>query len=132
MNLKGCFSKKTDDWRTPSDLYHKYIDNGFIDCFPFMADYDEFKVIYSRKKLFVNPPYSKLKFLPEWIKKQIDSECEVVLLIPARTDTKYFHELLKMDPDIEFIQGRLHFNDSKSGAPFPSLILTFRSSYVLY
>lgn len=125
MNKGACFSHNTDDWRTPSDLYHLYIDAGFIDCFPYKADYDEFKRIYICQRLFVNPPYSKLKFLPGWIKNQIEHGCSVVLLIPARTDTKYFHELLELEPEIEFIKGRLHFNDSKYGAPFPSLILKF-------
>lgn len=51
------------------------------------------------------------------------NHCEVLFLIPARTDTKYFHELLSYSPDIYFIKGRLHYNDSKTGAPFPSILL---------
>lgn len=132
MNLKGCFSKNSDNWRTPSDRYQEYMKDGFIDCFPYMADYDEFENVYFHKKLFVNPPYSKLKLIPKWLKKQVDNGCLVHLLIPARTDTKYFHELLEMFPEVIFIKGRLHFNDSKAGAPFPSLILVFRSSYGLH
>lgn len=125
MNLKGCFSKNTDDWRTPSSLYKLFIDQGYIDCFPFHADYDEFERIYDNKLLFVNPPYSKLKLIPDWLKTQLDHGCYITLLIPSRTDTKYFHQLLDLHPFIQFIPGRLHFNDSKEAAPFPSLLLTF-------
>ena len=126
MNLKGCYSKASDNWRTPSPIYEKFINNGYIDCFPFLADYDEFQKVYKNQKLFVNPPYSKLKLIPEWLKKQLDNGCEVVLLIPARTDTSYFHEMLKFNPKIEFVKGRLHFNDSKNSAPFPSIFMFFK------
>lgn len=47
--------------------------------------------------------------------------------MPARTDTKYFHELLKLKPKIYFIKGRLHFNDSKESAPFPTILLHFNN-----
>lgn len=63
----------------------------------------------------------------EWInygiRQYFINHCEVIFLIPARTDTKYFHELLEYSPDIYFIKGRLHYNDSKNGAPFPSVLL---------
>ena len=45
------------------------------------------------------------------------------LLIPARTDTKYFREMVDYGCDIAFITGRLHFNDSNS-APFPSCLIS--------
>ncbi len=125
MNLKGCFSRETDNWRTPTKIYRRFIEDGYKDCFPYMAEYDEFERTYDHTKLFVNPPYSKLKLLPEWVKRQVQNGCEVVLLIPARTDTQYFHEMLELHPRVEFIKGRLHFNDSKNGAPFPSIYLIF-------
>ena len=46
-----------------------------------------------------------------------------MLLIPARTDTVYFHKLLEFKPEIVFIKGRLRFNDSKLSAPFPSILV---------
>ena len=54
----------------------------------------------------------------------------VVLLIPARTDTKYFHKYIYHNAaEIRFIEGRLRFGDSKQGAPFPSMIVVFRRNY---
>lgn len=50
---------------------------------------------------------------------------KVVMLIPARTDTRYFHEWIYHKAEIRFIKGRLHFNDSKGSAPFPSMIVIF-------
>ena len=50
----------------------------------------------------------------------------VVMLIPARTDTSYFHEYIYgKAKEIRFIRGRLHFNDGKEGAPFPSMVVVF-------
>lgn len=122
-NLSGCFSHKTDDWRTPSDIYSKFMNDGFIDPCPFQAEFDGLKVDYFKKKLFINPPYSNLRTWCDYAIKQHRNGCYVVLLIPARTDTIAFHNLLENGARVEFIKGRLHFNDSKCGAPFPSIFV---------
>ena len=128
--IKGCLSHNTDDWRTPTSLFKDYMEKGFIDCFPYHADYDEFQMVYSNEKLFANPPYSKLKFVPLWIYNNVINGCEIHLLIPARTDTRYFHKMLEFHPKIIFLKGRLHFNDSLFGAPFPSIIMIFKKEYL--
>lgn len=51
----------------------------------------------------------------------------VVLLIPSRTDTKYFHDYILHRSEIRFIKGRLKFGDSANGAPFPSMVVIFRA-----
>ena len=52
----------------------------------------------------------------------------VVMLIPARTDTKYFHDYILHRSEIRFIKGRLRFGDSKMNAPFPSMVVIFRAA----
>lgn len=47
------------------------------------------------------------------------------MLIPARTDTSYFHEYIYHKAEIRFVRGRLHFNEAKQGAPFPSMVVIF-------
>jgi site-specific DNA-methyltransferase (adenine-specific) len=48
------------------------------------------------------------------------------MLIPARTDTSYFHDYIYGKArEIRFIRGRLHFNESPQGAPFPSMVVVF-------
>ena len=49
----------------------------------------------------------------------------VVMLLPARTDTKWFHEYIYNKAEIRFIKGRLKFGNSKNVAPFPSMIVVF-------
>ena len=123
-DLKGCFSHKTDDWRTPPDMYYWFMNHDFIDPCPYQADFDGLERNYIGKKLFVNPPYSDISTWVDWLIKQWQNNCEFALLVPARTDTKWFHKLLKLGVHIHFFEGRLHFNESKLGAPFPSILIT--------
>jgi len=91
---------------------------GYFDPCPYMSVFDGLEIEWGEKN-FVNPPYSKIK---EFVDKAIEehkNHREVVLLIPARTDTQYFKKLVNYGCDITFVTGRLHFNNSNS-APFPS------------
>lgn len=48
------------------------------------------------------------------------------MLLPARTDTKWFHDYIYNVAEIRFIRGRLKFGDSKNSAPFPSMVIIYR------
>lgn len=77
--------------------------------------------------VFCNPPYGRTLGL--WVKKASEARGgTVVLLIPARTDTTYFHKYVykKRGVTIRFIKGRLKFGDSKDSAPFPSMVVVFK------
>ena len=78
--------------------------------------------------VFCNPPYSEID---KWVRKAWEESAKyntvVVLLIPARTDTRYFHDYIYHRSEIRFLKGRLKFGDSKNPAPFPSMIVVFRS-----
>ena len=123
-DIKGCLSHNTDDWSTPSKLYNAFMDQGYIDPCPLNANFDGLRIDYFKKKLFVNPPFSALSTWVDWCIRQIDNGCEVILLMPSRTDTNYFNKLyLSCFPTICFLKGRLHFNDSKKVAPFPTMLV---------
>lgn len=77
---------------------------------------------------FCNPPYGRKLY--DWVKKCYDEskkpDTKVVMLIPARTDTRYFHEFIyHKAKEIRFIRGRLKFGGSKNSAPFPSMVVIF-------
>lgn len=95
----------------------------------YTAEDDGLKQDWSGKTVFVNPPYSKIG---EWVKKAFyegqKDNTVVVLLIPARTDTRYFHNYIYNRSEIRFIQGRLKFGNSKNGAPFPSMLVIYRGA----
>ena len=79
--------------------------------------------------VFCNPPYGRA--IKHWVKKCSDESKKpgttVVMLIPARTDTSYFHDYIyqKDNVDIRFVRGRLKFGDGKAPAPFPSMVVIF-------
>ena len=53
-------------------------------------------------------------------------KAKVVMLLPARTDTKWFHDYIYGNCEIRFLRGRLKFVGAKNGAPFPSMIAIFK------
>ena len=80
--------------------------------------------------VFCNPPYGRQ--IGKWVQKAYEeskSGTTIVLLIPARTDTTYFHDYIYQKPNVEirFLRGRLKFGDGKNSAPFPSMVVIFRS-----
>lgn len=118
-NVKQSYS---DDWATPKHIYDKYMSDGFIDPCPLYANDFNFEPI--DEKLFINPPYSNIT---KWVEYAINNHyyCgkKIVLLVPSRTDTKWFHKLLDYGVKLEFIKGRLKFGNSKTSAPFPSVLI---------
>ena len=121
MKCKVFLSKNTDDWATPKYIYDQAMKKGMFDPCPLFSSVDGLKIEWGETN-FVNPPYSNLK---AWIEKSIEQSNKgkkVLLLIPARTDTKAFKMLFEYGSKITFITGRLRFNEANS-APFPSMLV---------
>ena len=82
---------------------------------------------WNHNRVFMNPPYGRE--IGKWVKKAWMSvngnDCMVVALLPARTDTKWFHDYILGKAEIRFIKGRLKFGSCKNAAPFPSMIVIF-------
>jgi len=115
------------DWRTPKAFYQALNAefNFDYDPCPPEADFDGLTLEWGRCN-FVNPPFDKIA---QWIKKGYEEwklGQTVVFLIPARTDTKWWHDYCMEATEIRFIKGRLHYDDSKHPAPFPSCIVIFK------
>ena len=77
--------------------------------------------------VWCNPPYSRVA---DWARKAAEEQqngTTTVMLVPARTDTKWFHEYVyeKRGVSIQFIKGRLKFSGAMNSAPFPSMIVVF-------
>ena len=141
---KGYMNKSiTNSWKTPPTLYKKlqkrYKFSNFDPC-PFDENWKkgdkDGRDLEWNVSTFVNPPYSQLKSKKGqigWIEKA-HIECqkgkEIYILIPARTDTTWFHDIiLKNNYRVKFIKGRVKFvNDKfeKMAAPFPSMIVIMK------
>jgi site-specific DNA-methyltransferase (adenine-specific) len=128
FNAKGLMSSLRLDWKTPKSLYAQ-LDKEFnfdFDPCPTNPTFDGLKIEWKERN-FVNPPYGSE--LPKWIKKAFEEwkkEKTIVLLIPSRTDTAYWHDYVMQAQEIRLIRGRLKFDDQKGSAPFPSCIVVFR------
>ena len=82
---------------------------------------------WAGERVFMNPPYGRTE-LPRWIRKAYDAAHEgatVVGLIPARTDTRAWHECIANAAEVRFVKGRLRFGDGRYPAPFPSAIVVW-------
>lgn len=128
MNRDLMFSQKSDHWSTPAATYDALnAEFGFtFDPCPLMAQEDGRKVKWTGR-VFCNPPYSRImEFLKKGLYHLASGDCALlVYLIPARTDTAWFHDYCKRG-EIRFLRGRLKFGNSKNSAPFPSMVVIFR------
>ena len=129
MLSRVVFSSLSDHWSTPDSIYaelNKEFGFTFDPC-PFMSTVDGSKIAWSGR-VFCNPPYSSI---PEFIRRGLlslsERTCELlVFLLPARTDTAWFHDYCLKADEIRFVRGRLKFGGAKYNAPFPSMIIVFR------
>jgi phage N-6-adenine-methyltransferase len=147
FKMKGqdkLFSSKSDEWRTPLNKWLEW--NEEFGPFTFDAAANENNHLCDvwsgdsldvswDGKVWCNPPYSRVgEFVQKAYKERLlNDKCEViVMLIPARTDTKWFHTYCynQYGVEIRFLKGRLKFLDengeAKNSAPFPSMLVIFR------
>lgn len=134
MNMKVHYMHEKQDWRTPKWLLDS-LTNEFGELFdpcPVNPKFDGLKTEW-RSPAYCNPPYGKeiSKWLQhgflQWNFGRLDI---VVFLLPARTDTRWFHNYAPLATEIIFFKGRLKFcvnesYDAKDSAPFPSMLLIF-------
>ena len=143
MLNQGLFSSEKQDWCTPQQFFdeldaefHFVLDAAATHqnskckrCFTpeddgLIQNWDMGGAVYC------NPPYGKEIGL--WVKKAYEEAQKgttIVMLIPARTDTKYFHEYIYHKAEIRFVKGRLKFTDEngtpKGTASFPSMVVIY-------
>ena len=134
----SLFTSSTVEWETPQDFFDKLNEEFHLTLDPYCT-HENAKCTkhYTREDnglaqdwtgetVYCNPPYGH--DMPLWIKKCSEHARNggtAVMLIPARTDTKAFHEYIWGKAEIRFIRGRLKFGGSKNSAPFPSMIVIF-------
>jgi phage N-6-adenine-methyltransferase len=145
LNTSAMFSSATDDWATPQWLFDELnAEFGFkLDACAtaenakcgtwYDRETDALKADWSKVgnegpgAVWCNPPYGRVIGL--WVDKARETAKQgrtVVCLLPARTDTRWFHDHIHNQAEIRFLRGRLKFGGSKNSAPFPSMIVVFR------
>lgn len=141
-NIKACLSSKTDNWSTPQDFYDKLNEEFHFNLDPcssdenhkcenyFTKEQDGLSQSWGGYSVFCNPPYGRA--IKDWVKYAYEQSQQpnttVVMLIPSRTDTAYFHDYIYGKAEIRFIRGRLKFGNATANAPFPSMVVIYRNN----
>jgi hypothetical protein len=131
MRTAPLFSSASDRWATPIAVYSA-LDSEFhfdFDPCPLDGNHDGLSPLFTEwrgRRVFCNPPYGP--GIRDWLKRGPEADV-AVFLIPARTDTRWFHEIvLPAASEIRFLKGRLKFGGAKYNAPFPSMVVVFQRS----
>jgi site-specific DNA-methyltransferase (adenine-specific) len=155
---KGTLTSNRQDWETPQAFFNE-LDREFhfvldvaatsenAKCENFYTekedglsqnwgggeqiDVNPSNVVARTGAVWCNPPYSKQ--LGKWVKKASEESKKgvtVVMLIPSRTETRWFHDYIynKDNVEIRFVKGRIRFSGSSVNAPFPSMVVVFHGS----
>lgn len=130
VGMNVHFSSVRLDWQTPDHVRNKLVKEfgAMFDPCPSIPTFDGLKIGWAKWN-FVNPPYGRE--IPKWCKKAYEESLKgnlVVMLIPSRTDTRWWHDYIMKANEIRFIKGRLKFKGAKNSAPFPSCIVVFRGN----
>ncbi|WP_278538697.1 DNA N-6-adenine-methyltransferase [Fusobacterium varium] len=140
MNTELMFNSEKMDWTTPKEFFKQLDDEFHFTLDPasthenalcekhYTTEEDGLKQDWEGEIVYCNPPYGReVKY---WVKKCYEESLKpnttVVLLIFARTDTKYFYDYIYKKAELRFIKGRLKFGNCKNSAPFPSMVVIFR------
>ena len=119
------FSSLSPHWATPQAVYET-LDAEFHFTFdPCLLKEASLSGLRSweGERVFCNPPYGPK--IAHYLVKAREADCAVYLL-PARTDTRWFHEYCLKADEIRFIRGRLKFGGAKYNAPFPSMVVVYQ------
>lgn len=141
-NNRGMMTSETDEWATPQWLFDE-LNLVFGFDLDVCATEDNAKCGFWYTKeddalsrewredgttAWMNPPYGRE--IGKWVEKAFtesrDRFMTVVCLLPARTDTAWFHEWVAGKAEVTFIKGRLRFGGCNVNAPFPSMIAVYR------
>jgi site-specific DNA-methyltransferase (adenine-specific) len=147
-SLTAVFSHETTEWETPHDLFQTLNARYAFDldvcatpenakCETYYTRGDDGLARPWNGSVWCNPPYGRV--VGQWLKKarveiELNNASSVVFLLPARTDTKWFHEHIwdsvshhpRTGVELQLLVGRLRFHGAKSSAPFPSMIAVLK------
>ena len=138
MNNDVMFSSKSSEWSTPQDFFSRLnvLFNFTLDAASthenakcekhFTAEDDGLSQDWGGQTVWLNPPYGRdiAKWVEKAYKEGLKENTVVVCLLPARTDTAWFHDYC-MYGRVIFVRGRLKFGGAKNNAPFPSMVVIF-------
>ena len=145
MINQALFSSLRDNWETPKwlfdkcdSIWHFTLDAASNDqnalCDKHYTELDDgLSKDWGGQRVWCNPPYGRS--ISKWVQKAYEESRKpntiVIMLLPARTDTAYFHDYVVKADEISLIRGRIKFTingEQGNSAPFPSMLVRFGGS----
>lgn len=139
--FRGKFDSVRQDWETPTELFN-LVNAEFGFTIDVAASAENTKVAryiseqqdamtcsWGMNVCWLNPPYGKGHKLSDWVRKAyIESQngATTVMLIPARTNTNWFHDYCLKHGEVRFLRGRPKFGGADHGLPQPLCFVIFR------
>ncbi|MDK2888049.1 MAG: hypothetical protein PWP72_927 [Thermoanaerobacter sp.] len=133
MLNEGMFSSRTGEWETPQTFFEA-LNAEFRFTLDVCACPENAKCLryftpeqngllqpWAPETCWMNPPYGRE--IGRWVEKAYNEArrgAVVVALLPARTDTRWWHRYVMRAAEIRFVKGRLKFGGTENSAPFPS------------
>ena len=136
--LTKQFESAKTDWETPDDVFIP-LDKEFgfsldvaasaqnTKCSSFLSEEDNALEKQWSGTCWCNPPYGR--DLQKWVRKAVIetwNHVTTVMFIPARTNTKWWHEFCIPFGEVRFVKGRPKFGGANQGLPWPLAIIIFR------
>lgn len=139
----GKFDSVRQDWATPQELFDEVnkefnftldaaasSENTKVKDQYFTAEDNALVKDWGTHTVWLNPPYgNKSGSLQDWVKKAHLASTKgatVVMLIPARTNTNWFHDICLAKGEVRFVRGRPKFGDAIHGLPQPLCYIIFK------
>ena len=140
------FSSKSNEWENPQEFYDELNREFNFTLDPccqehnhkcdkyYTVQQDGLSKSWAGETVFCNPPYGRS--IGKWVEKCYEEHLKgtvVVMLIPSRTDTTWFHKYILGKAEIRFVKGRMRFinrerPETRGLAPFPSMVVVYRKS----
>ena len=133
------FSSATDEWATPQDFFDALNEEFHFTLDPASNEENhKCKTFFTKEQnglacpwmghtVFCNPPYGRE--IGKWVQKAWEEHEKngntIVMLLPARTDTRWFHEFIYGKAEVRFVRGRLKFGNATNSAPFPNMVVVY-------
>jgi phage N-6-adenine-methyltransferase len=136
--MPALYSSATDEWPTPRPFFAKLHRRYGFTLDPCATPENATCPLYFTKeqngllqnwgthRVFCNPPYGRA--IGQWARKCFEASqlgALVVLFVPSRTDTKWFHDWVQGKAEVKFIRGRMRFGNAEASAPFPSMLAVY-------
>jgi site-specific DNA-methyltransferase (adenine-specific) len=138
--MKQEIDKRNGVWVTPKSFFEPLRaefdlrvdaaaspDNAMLPVFFCDGIRDAFKQDWSDLRVWCNPPYGR-KEIYKWVERCARGGANVVVaLLPARTDTRWFHDFIYKKPGVKirFVKGRIKFSGTAGAGKFPSMVVIF-------